>query len=165
MSLEFLPVDKKLKYVPPKQDVLKVLMAADAETMDYLFAIKETMARVSEINQLTWPDVNLEERYVVLYTRKKKGGSRTPRKVPMTDRLFDIMSRRYKARDRDKSWVFWHRHWDKKQKCWVEGPFKERTRIMKSLCKKAKVRYFRFHALRQFSAPVLDNAHVNIGSI
>ena len=164
-GIDFLPIDKKLKYVPPKEDVLKVLLAADIETKDYLYAIKETMARVSEINNLIWADVSLEERYVVLYTRKKKGGSRTPRKVPMTDRLFNILSRKYTARDQDKPWVFWHQHWDKKQKCWVEGPFKERTRIMKSLCKKAKVRYFRFHALRHFGASVLDNAHVNIGSI
>ncbi len=35
-GIEFLPVDKKLKYVPSKEDVLKVLMAADADTMDYL---------------------------------------------------------------------------------------------------------------------------------
>ena len=32
------------------------------------------MSRVSEINRLTWDDINLEERYVILYTRKKKGG-------------------------------------------------------------------------------------------
>jgi hypothetical protein len=29
---------------------------------------------MGEINRLTWTDVNLEKRYVVLYTRKKKGG-------------------------------------------------------------------------------------------
>ncbi len=35
------------------------------DTKDYLWAIKETMARMGEINRLIWPDVNLEERYVV----------------------------------------------------------------------------------------------------
>ena len=36
---------------------------------------------------------------------------------------------------------------------------------MKSLCKKARVRYFRDHALRHFGASILDSANVNMGSI
>jgi integrase len=44
-----------------------------------------------------------------------------------------------------------------------EGPYKERKKFMKTLCKKVDVRYFRFHALRHFGASVLDSA--NIGSI
>ena len=36
---------------------------------------------------------------------------------------------------------------------------------MKTLCKRAGVRYFRYHALRHFGASVLDSANVNIGSI
>jgi integrase len=36
---------------------------------------------------------------------------------------------------------------------------------MKTLCKKAGVRYFRFHALHHCGASVLDSANVNIGSI
>ena len=86
-GIEFLPIKKKFKYVPSKEDVLKVLMAADPETQDYLYAIKETMGRMSEINRLQWDDVYFDERYVVLYTRKKKGGHLTPRKVPMTKKL------------------------------------------------------------------------------
>ena len=36
---------------------------------------------------------------------------------------------------------------------------------MKTLYKKAGVRYFRFHALRRFGASILDSANVNIDSI
>jgi len=36
---------------------------------------------------------------------------------------------------------------------------------MKSLCKKADVKYFRFHTLRHFGASMLDQANVPIGSI
>ena len=50
-------------------------LAADQETQDYLWTMALTMGRMSEINRLTWEDVNLEQRYVVLYTRKKRGAS------------------------------------------------------------------------------------------
>ena len=33
--------------------------------------LRKTMSRVGEINHLTWNDVNIKARYVVLYTRKK----------------------------------------------------------------------------------------------
>jgi len=164
-GIPFFPVEKRVKYVPSKEDVLRVIAQADPNTQDYLWVIKETMGRCGEINRLTWSDVNLEERYVVLYTRKKKGGHLTPRKVPMTRKLFDVLSRRFKGRAEDKPWVFWQRYWDQKQKRWVEGPYQDRKKIMKRLCTKAKVRYFRFHALRHLGASILDRENVNLGSI
>jgi len=36
---------------------------------------------------------------------------------------------------------------------------------MKTLCKKAGVKYFRFHPIRHLGASTLDRANVNIGSI
>lgn len=83
--------------------MLAVVLAADPDTQDYLWTIAFTMERVGESNRLTWQDVNFEERYVVLYTRKKRGGHLTPRKVPMTDKLFEVLSRRYASRDKRKA--------------------------------------------------------------
>jgi len=127
--------------------------------------IKETMGRMGEINRLTWADVNFAEKYVILYTRKKRGGHFTPRKVSMTNRLFQILSHRYNHREKKHPWVFWHRYLDPKNMEWVEGPYKDRKEIMKTLCKKAGVRYFRYHALRHFGASILDSLNINIGSI
>ena len=90
-GLEFFPVEKKVKYVPSNEDIDKVIACADPETQDYLWTIRETMARVSEINRLLWEDVNLEARFVILYTRKKRGGHLTPRKVPMTQKLYEVL--------------------------------------------------------------------------
>jgi integrase len=164
-GIEFFPVEKRIKYVPPKEDVLRVIMVADHEMQDYLWTIAMTMGRVSEINRLAWSDVNFEEQSIVLYTRKKRGGHLTPRKIPMTDKLNGILLRRYGKRDRQKQWVFWHRYWDRKKGQYVEGQFLDRKRIMTSLCKKAGVHYFRFHALRHFGASLLDASNVPIGSI
>ena len=164
-GIDFFPVEKRIKYVPPKEDVLRVILAADSDTQDYLWAIALTMGRMSEINRLTWDDVSFEERYVVLYTRKKRGGHLTPRKVPMPEKLYQILTRRYANRDKGKPWVFWHRYWDRSNRVWVEAPYKDRKGIMKSLCRKAGVRYFRFHALRHFGASMLDQGKVPLGAI
>ena len=94
VGTEFFPVEKKVKYVPSLEDVLKVILAADFETQDYLYTIKETMGRMSEVNQTTWTDVDFDNRNVVLYTRKKRGGHLTPRKVPMSEKLYEVLLRR-----------------------------------------------------------------------
>jgi len=164
-GIKLLPVEKKRKYIPSKEDVLKVILAADPDIQDYLWAIKETLGRMSEINQLTWDDVDLEDKTVTLYTRKKKGGHRTPRKVPMTGKLHEILSRRFRQRDKTMSYVFCHTYWSSKTGEKNHGPFQDRSKIMRTLCKKAGVRYFRFHALRHFGASLMDHANVPKGSI
>ena len=164
-GIEFFPVEKRIKYVPPKEDVLRVILAANPDTQDYLWTIALTMGRMSEINRLKWNDIDLGKRAVALFTRKKRGGSLTPRLVPMCDRLFDIMKRRHDNRDKGKPWVFWHRYFDRERRKWIDKPYKERSRIMRYLCKKADVTYFRFHALRHFGASILDQQGVAIGSI
>ncbi len=165
IGIEFFPVEKKEKYVPPKEDVIKVIMAADPEMKDYLWTIICTMGRMGEINRLKWSDVNLKERYLVLFTRKKRGGHLTPRKIPLNAKIFDVLSKRYKERDMSKPWVFWHKYWSRKKSEWVEGPYKDRKKIMSVLCAKVEVNYFRFHALRHFGASILDQDNISIGTL
>jgi integrase len=164
-GIAFLPVAKKAKYVPPTEDIYKVIEVANHETKEYLLAIRETMARVSEINRLTWEDVNFEDKLVILYTRKKKGGHLTPRSVPMTQVLFDVLSHRLQNRDKDKEWVFRHTYRSRKTGELREGPYQNRKMIMQTLCKRAGVRYFHYHALRHPGASLMDTCRVPIGSI
>lgn len=164
-GLEFMPVERRLKYVPSKEDVAKVLLAADPDVQNYLVAIVDTMGRMGEINRLAWEDVDFERRVLVLYTRKKKGGHLTPRKVPMTNRLFQMLLKRHKTRDKEKPWVFWQRYWSRKAGHFVDGPYQDRKAIMRILCQKAGVKYFRFHALRHFGASVMDSINEPIGHI
>lgn len=165
LGIEFFPVDKKEKYVPPKEDVIKVLDAADQATKDYLWTIICTMGRIGEINRLKWSDVNLDAKHLVLYTRKKKGGHLTPRRIPLNQILFTILSKRFEERDKKKPWVFWHRYWSRNIEDWVEGPYTDRKKIMTTLCAEAGVKYFRYHALRHFGASMLDHDNVPIGTV
>ena len=164
-GIEFFSENKTKRYVPPSEDINKVIDFADPDTQDYLWIIRDTLARVSEINHLKWQDVYFNDHYLVLYTRKKKGGHLTPREVPMTNKVFKILTRRYENRDPDKPWVFWHRYWSRKNQKWIEGPYNDRKQFMKTLCAKAGVKYFRFHALRHAGATVMENSNISIGTI
>jgi integrase len=119
----------------------------------------------SEVNRLSWDDVDLQNQSVTLYTRKKKGGHLTPRRVPMTQKLHEILMRRYENRNPDKPWVFWHRYWSRQHGRFVEGPYGDRKKLMKRLCEKAGVRYFRFHPIRHSGASIMDGNGVPLGAI
>ncbi|MFO7560692.1 MAG: tyrosine-type recombinase/integrase, partial [Desulfobacterales bacterium] len=162
---KFYPVDKEPKYVPSNADIDKVISFADPDTQDYLWTIRETLARVGEINRLDWKDIDFNCGQVVLYTRKKKGGHLTPRRIFMTNKLLSVLKVRYEKRDQTKPWVFWHRYWSKKDGRFYEGPYKDRKKIMKSLCEKAGVKYFRFHSIRHASASTMGNNNIPIGAI
>ena len=163
-GIDFFPEEKNLKYVPSPEDIDRVIALADREVQDYLLTIRDTMGRMGEVNRLTWSDVNLEQRFVVLFTRKKKGGHLTPRKVAMTQRLYEALRRRHNERDESNPWVFWHIYFDHSGKK-KTGPYRDRHKIMRTLCQKAGVKYFRFHALRHASASVLDQRGARLGDI
>lgn len=158
-GIEFFPVEKKVKYVPPMEDVKRVILAAEGETQDYLWAIALTLGRMSEVNRLEWKDVDFENKSVKLYTRKSKGGNLVPRTIPMCKTLKEVLERRLKGNR--TPWVFWHTYYSRKVKEWVTGPYAGRKRIMTTLCKKAQVKYFRFHPLRHFGASMLVNEGVD----
>ena len=164
-GIEFFPVEKRIKYVPPLEDIWKVISVADQNTKDYLIAVQETLGRMSEINNLTWDDVDFNSNHIVLYTRKKKGGHLTPRHVAMTSLLRERLKRRFEERDPMKPWIFWHRYCSSKTGEWKEGPYGDRKRIMRTLCRKAGVKYFRFHAIRHAGASLLENNNVPITAI
>jgi integrase len=73
-GIAFFPIEKKVKYIPDNEDINKVIAVADPDIQDYIGTLRETMARANEINQLLWEDVYLKDRFIILYTRKKKGG-------------------------------------------------------------------------------------------
>ena len=77
----------------------------------------------------------------------------------------EILKRRFSEDNKDVDWVFWHRYWSRKNEQWISGPYKDRKKIMTTLCNKAEVPYFRFHALRHFGASSLDQKNMPLASI
>jgi len=129
---------KYYPYVPPPQDINKVLSIASDFEYDFLQTIYHLSARRKEIITLAWDDVDFENRTVALWTRKRFGGQLERDTLKMNNILCGILQERLK--DKICDWVF---H--------IEGRQLTRTKIEKMtirLCKIAEVKKFGFHAIR-----------------
>ena len=51
-GIEFFSVEKRAKYVPPVDDVIRVILASEGEVQDYLWTIALTLGRMSEVNRM-----------------------------------------------------------------------------------------------------------------
>lgn len=163
--VDMMRVEKKEIYVPSQADIEKVFSVATKEQQDYLWCLRDTFGRSREINQLKWGHVNFEEKTITLYTRKKKYGTKTPRTIPMTKKLIEVLTNRYIEKNPDVPWVFWHKYYSRSNKQIQIGPFKDRKKFMKSLCKKAEVEYFRFHPFRHAGATMMEGINIPIADI
>jgi integrase len=145
--VEFMPVKKKRKYIPSREDVKKVLAVVKDEQRNYLLTIINTLARVNEINKLKWSDVY--DDYLVLQTRKAKNSNLKERNIPLNKTLQGIL------KDRKEGYVFSRRG----------KPYGYRSKFLKNACDKAKVKQFGFHALRHYGASILANANIPLSDI
>jgi integrase len=83
----------------------------------------------------------------------------------MTNKVFEVLSRRYEKRKPNIDWVFWHIYRDPFSGNEMIEPYKYRKTILKTLCKKVGVKHFGFHALRHSGASIMDQNNVPIGAI
>jgi len=107
---------------------------------------------------LRWhEDVNFEKRYIVLWTRKRKNGAYESDTLPMNKDLYDVLWKRWESRKQDK-WVFFNES--------TNNRFMPRPRMMKSLCRRAGIMAYGFHALRHFMASYLmDEEKVSLKTV
>lgn len=164
-NVEMMRIEKSEIRVPTQVEINKILKVANSEQQDYLWCLRKTLARSREINNLTRGDVDFANKTVTLFTRKKTHGTKTPRTVPMTETLYRVLSERYSQKEPDIPWVFWHRFYSRKENYTTIGPYKDRKKFMKTLCRKAEVQYFRFHPLKHAGATLMDEVNIPISTI
>jgi integrase len=145
--IKYFAVEKKKKYIPPKKDVEKVLSLATEEQNSYLLAIINSLARVNEINKLKWTD-NFEK-YIVLRTRKSKNSDIVERKIPKNKTLKKVIESQPKIGE----YIYCHEDGKK---------YGYRSKMIRTLCKNAKVREFTYHNLRHYGASKLADEGVPI---
>lgn len=153
-TVDRFPADKQPRYVPPAEDMYKVLAIENGEVRLFLLTMLHTAARRGELLRLRWDDLDFEARKVRLWTRKRKGGGLEPDWIPMTPTLADALTAsKVGARS---VFVF----------CQEDGqPFTNRQHLMKRVCKRAKVQEFGFHAIRHLTASMLDREGVELTTI
>ncbi len=145
--------DKKLKYVPTKEDLDKVINYTETyEEMAFLLVLKHTMARVNEIYNLKWEDIDHRRNTITLWTRKKRGGVRTPRHLTINRTLVLTLD----TLPITSEYVFVNRDGQ---------PYTDRKKMLMGVCKRAGVQRFTFHSFRHFGASQLAMKGVSLPEI
>jgi integrase len=140
-----MPEPKFQRRIPTPEEMSRILLAAGPER-PFLLVMYHTLARVDEILRLKWEDVNFRERTVRLWTRKRRDGSWAWDVLPMNQVLYDTLGELWQHRLQDK-WVFFNTN--------TGTRFMNRPKIMQTICKRAGVRHFGFHAIRHYVASLL----------
>lgn len=160
------PVERGRKVIPRREDIDRVIAAAEPLDQAYLITILLTGARVGEINHLTWADVDIEHRCIRLWTRKKRGGDRKYRTVHMTPRVAEALRYAKSACPGRSPWVFPNpvmvRDYPDKPGTWF---YRYRDKFLKTLCRRLGIPVFTYHCLRHYTASALDEAGVPLASI
>ncbi|MDR3609966.1 MAG: tyrosine-type recombinase/integrase [Ignavibacteriaceae bacterium] len=90
-SIKPYSVNKKLKYIPPDEDIEKVLGLVNKRQKLLIRFIMETGCRINEALNLEFGDI--KDSYLVFYTRKSRNSNRVPRKVPIPECIKGLTGR------------------------------------------------------------------------
>lgn len=145
------PADKKERYVPPEEDVIKVLNAAKGQDLVMLLAMYFTGGRRGEILGLSWEkDIRLDTGKIRLTDNKGGGGAKRSRWLDMHPELIKALMWWQDARPCKVDNVFMQIHCNEH----LGKPFTQRRHFMEDLCARAGVKPFGFHAIRHKAAAI-----------
>lgn len=166
LGISKFPNQKAVKYIPPREHIAQVLLLAKPLDRAYLTTIWLTGARVREINNLTWEDVFFDKALVCLWTRKKKGGDRTPRLIKIIPEVERALRYAWERRVKESPWVFTNEDMIKKYPGepgkWA---YDYRDKFLGSLCRRAGIPEFTYHCLRHHAASTLGERGASLPSI
>ncbi|WP_289022848.1 tyrosine-type recombinase/integrase [Desulfobacter postgatei] len=100
-TIKKFPAEKFKKYVPPREDIIKVISAAGAEEKDIIRVAIHSMARAGELRRLKKEHCDFRNNTITLYTRKTEDGTLEGGKIPMNNNLREILLRRSQLIDSD----------------------------------------------------------------
>ena len=140
------PVEHRGIFIPSETDANKILEISTGEAGLYLHLLAETGARPGEAAVLRFSDVT--NTHVTLYTRKKTGGSLTPRKVPIPKELAESI-RGLQLFNPDRKYLFQRPDMElPRASVWF-------FKIQRRACRAAGVKHFNLHCWRHYHASML----------
>jgi integrase len=142
--------------VPPPEDIDRIRLVANMDERDFIECVYHTLARRSEVVRPTWEDVNFEQRWVRLYTRKRRGGELQGDYLPMNDTLFKVLHDRWKVRDKDSLKVF--SFTPHELRYMMERLVRKANKAIKGKGKERKIKPFGFHAIRHHVSSILNDS-------
>jgi integrase len=148
------PVTRMSRYVPPEEDVIKVLQLVRGQDLVFLLAMYFTGARRGELFRLSWGDVDLVGGRIRLTDGKGGNGQQRERWLTMHQELAKAFAWWKEARPCVVDNVFMQTQSD----AYMGQPFRARMHFMDTLCSRAGVRPFGFHAIRHKSAAITFEA-------
>ncbi|MBP1714855.1 MAG: integrase family protein [Deltaproteobacteria bacterium] len=142
--------EKKAKKHPTDEQVKKTLESIAGEKRLFLEILCETGARPGEGVQIAWEDVFIDEPpcSIILWTRKKRGGSRTPRRMKIGPDLA-VKLRNWRDQNPESIYVFQQ---DKEKK---PRHYRWAVDVQEIACENAKINYFSPHGWRHYYASKL----------
>lgn len=145
------PADAEDRYVPPEEDVIKVLNQVHGQDLVMLLTFYYTGARRGEVFRLSWEkDVRLDEARIKLTDHKARNGKVRVRWLQMHPELVKALRWWHEARPCKVDNVFMQTHCNEH----MGKPFTQRMHLMRRLCEKAGVKPFGFHAMRHKAAAI-----------
>jgi integrase len=81
LGIKMLPVDIKLKYIPPDEEIRAIKAICDREEALLIDFVDQTGCRINEAIRLTYEDI--EDDLLTLWTHKAKNSNLTPRRIPI----------------------------------------------------------------------------------
>jgi integrase len=146
------------RYVPPDEDIIRVLNLAKGQDALMLATFIQTGARRGELFRLTWADVDLEARQIRLIDHKGGQGTSRARWLGIDENLAEALARWKEERPAKVENVFMQvqdYHMEGSQPVRVGDCFTSRAHFLPTLCKRAGVKPFGFHALRHKGAAIV----------
>lgn len=149
-------VKKAVKYVPPDHDIKQILDGAEPGfERDFLTCLLHTAARISEIRNMAWEDVDFAHKTVTLWTSKRRGGNMEPRKIAMSETLHEVLARLSAQRTGAEIYVFTN---PKTGTAYTRTCHRIKY-LMRNLCARAEVAHFGAHSLRHFLATAFKDPY------
>ena len=147
-QVEPFPVTKHVRYIPPPEHISKAIAVASEFQRDFINALLHTAGRISELRELAWEDVDFVQGAVRLWTSKRRGGDREPRRIAISSTFREILERLFASRIGGEVYVFTNP---------LTGTMYTRQsteikHLFQDVCKKAEIPMFTAHSLRHFVA-------------